>query len=90
MSDSLKVSVISPERVLYEGDANGLVAPAFDGEVGILPNHAPFMTLVGEGTLVVRRGESSIRFLIRGGFLQVVDNRVRVVAEHVQGGSHAA
>jgi len=86
----MRVTVISPEAAMFDGEADAVVAPAYDGEVGILPNHAPFMTLVGEGTLVVRRGESSSRFLIRGGFLQVVDNRVRVVAEHVQGGSHAA
>ena len=86
----MRVTVISPEAAMFDGEADAVVAPAYEGEVGILPNHAPFMTLVGEGTLVVRRGESSSRFLIRGGFLQVVDNRVRVVAEHVQGGSHAA
>ena len=86
----MRVTVISPEAAMFDGEADAVVAPAYDGEVGILPNHAPFMTLVGEGTLVVRRGESSSRYLIRGGFLQVVDNRVRVVAEHVQGGSHAA
>jgi F-type H+-transporting ATPase subunit epsilon len=83
----MQVTVISPESAMFDGQADAVVAPAFDGEVGILPNHAPFMTLLGEGALVVRRGGSVDRFLVRGGFLQVVDNRVRVVAEHVQGGS---
>jgi F-type H+-transporting ATPase subunit epsilon len=82
--------VISPDASMFDGDADGVVAPAFDGEVGILPNHAPFMTLLGQGTLTVRRADAVRRFTIRGGFLQVVDNRVRVVAEHVQGESHAA
>jgi vacuolar-type H+-ATPase subunit B/Vma2 len=67
-----------------------LIAPAFDGEVGILPNHAPFMTLLGEGTLSIRRAGDVSRFAVRGGFLQVVDNRVRVVAEHVKGEAHAS
>jgi F-type H+-transporting ATPase subunit epsilon len=75
---------------MFDGEADAVVAPAFDGEVGILPNHAPFMTLLGEGTLTVRRADAMHRFLVRGGFLQVVDNRVRVVAEHVQGESHAS
>jgi F0F1-type ATP synthase epsilon subunit len=48
------------------------------------------MTLLGEGSLTVRRGDTVSRFSIRGGFLQVVDNRVRVVTEHVQGESHAS
>ncbi len=81
MSDSLKVSVISPERVLYEGTARGVIAPAFDGELGILPMHAPLMTLLGRGTLRVDTAEGEQRFQVDGGFLQVVDDSVRVVTE---------
>ena len=47
----LNVSVISPEAVLFEGTADSVVAPAFDGEVGILTGHAPMMTLLGAGEL---------------------------------------
>ncbi|MEA2723222.1 MAG: F-type H+-transporting ATPase subunit epsilon [Gemmatimonadales bacterium] len=75
---------------MFDGEADSVVVPAFDGQVGILPNHAPFMTLLGEGTLTVRRAGAESRFSIRGGFLQVVDNKVRVVTEHVQGESHAS
>lgn len=74
----LKVSVISPEAVLYEGDAESVVAPAFDGEVGILTGHAPMMALLGKGVLRLGGGQ---RFNVDGGFLQVVDNTVRVVTE---------
>ena len=84
----MQVTVISPEASMFDGEADAVVAPAFDGEVGILPNHAPFMTLLGNGTLTVRGTDGTRRFAVRGGFLQVVDNRVRVVAEHVQGESH--
>ena len=78
----LKVSVISPERVLFEGDAESVVAPAFDGEVGILTSHAPMMTLLGSGELRLSGGAGGgQRFRIEGGFLQVVDDRVRVVTE---------
>jgi F-type H+-transporting ATPase subunit epsilon len=86
----MQVTVISPEASMFDGEADAVVAPAFDGQVGILPNHAPFMTLLGEGTLTVRRACTASRFSIRGGFMQVVDNRVRVVTEHVQGDSHAS
>lgn len=78
----LKVSVISPERVLFEGDAESVVAPAFDGEVGILSQHAPMMTLLGVGELRLSGGSGNgQRFRIEGGFLQVVDDQVRVVTE---------
>jgi F-type H+-transporting ATPase subunit epsilon len=86
----MQVTVISPEASMFDGEADAVVAPAFDGQVGILPNHAPFMTLLGEGTLTVRSAGTASRFSIRGGFMQVVDNRVRVVTEHVQGDSHAS
>ena len=75
---------------MFDGEADAVVAPAFDGEVGILPNHAAFMTLLGEGTLTVRRAETVSRFAVRGGVLQVGDTRVRVVAEHVPGETHAS
>ena len=82
MSDSLKVSVISPERVLFEGTARGVIAPAFDGEVGILPLHAPLMTVLGKGTVRLDTADGERRFEVSGGFLQVIDNQVRVVTEH--------
>jgi F-type H+-transporting ATPase subunit epsilon len=85
----MHVTVISPEASMFDGEADAVIAPAFDGQVGILANHAPFMTLLGQGTLSVRRTDGTSRFAVRGGFLQVVDNRVRVVAEHVKGDSHA-
>ena len=86
----LKVSVISPERVLFEGEVDSVVAPAFDGEVGILTSHAPMVTLLGRGTLRLTgggganaaAGAASRRFAVEGGFLQVADNEVRVVTEH--------
>ena len=81
MSDSLQVSVISPERVMFEGAARSVVAPAFDGEVGILPMHAPLMTLLGKGTLRVSTDAGEQRFTVDGGFLQIIDDTVRVVTE---------
>ncbi|MEO7502531.1 MAG: ATP synthase F1 subunit epsilon [Gemmatimonadaceae bacterium] len=86
----LKVSVISPEAVLFEGDAESVVAPAFDGEVGILENHAPMMTLLGNGVLRLGGGSGEAgrgnarHFNIEGGFLQVVDNNVRIVTERAE------
>ncbi|HEY4217538.1 MAG TPA: ATP synthase F1 subunit epsilon [Gemmatimonadaceae bacterium] len=76
----LNVSVISPEAVLYEGTTDSVVAPAFDGDVGILTGHAPMMALLGKGVLRLGTGGAQ-KFNVEGGFLQVVDNNVRVVTE---------
>ena len=77
----LKISLISPEAVLFEGEAAMVVAPAHDGEVGILEKHAPMMTLLGTGVLRLGGGGADRRFNIEGGFLQVVDDVVRIVTE---------
>jgi F-type H+-transporting ATPase subunit epsilon len=77
----MRVTVIAPDKPVYDGDADAVTAPAYDGQVGILPHHAPFLTLLGEGRLVVRVGGTTRNFRVRGGFLQVVDDTVRVVAE---------
>jgi F-type H+-transporting ATPase subunit epsilon len=75
----LKVSVISPEAVLFEDETDSVVAPAYDGEIGILTGHAPLMALLGKGQL--RLGKSGQTFNVSGGFLQVFNDDVRVVTE---------
>lgn len=79
----MHVTVISPEASIFDGEADAVTAPAYDGSLGVLPRHAPMMTLLGDGELAVRQGDRTRRFRVRGGFLQVVHDRVRVVAEHV-------
>ncbi len=81
----MRVTVISPERAVFDGPVDAVIAPAFDGQVGILPRHAPFMTLLGHGTLTLRQGTLSHTVTVRGGFLQVVRDTVRVVTEHIEG-----
>ena len=53
----MQVTVISPEASMFDGEADAVVAPAFDGEVGILPHHAPFMTCWARAS-VVRRADA--------------------------------
>ena len=77
----LKVSVISPESSVFEGTTDSVVAPGYDGEFGILSDHAPMMTLLGQGTLRIGTGGETRSFQIEGGFLQVAGNAVRVVTE---------
>jgi F-type H+-transporting ATPase subunit epsilon len=78
----VKTSIISPERVLFDGEVSSIVAPGFDGEVGILPRHAPMVTLLGTGVLRLEAAQGGQRrFNVSGGFLQVADDVVRVVTE---------
>lgn len=77
----MRVIIVSPDRPVFDGEAQAVTAPAFDGQVGILPRHAPFLTMLGVGRVTVRADGGVIPFRVRGGFLQVVDDTVRVVAE---------
>ena len=77
----MRVVVIAPDRPVFDGEAQAVTAPAYDGQVGILPRHAPFLTMLGVGRVTVQSGSGTLSFRVRGGFLQVVDDVVRVVAE---------
>jgi F-type H+-transporting ATPase subunit epsilon len=77
----IRVSVISPERTIFEGSADMVVAPAWDGEMGILRGHAPMLVLLGKGSLRIRTAAGEHRFDVEGGFLQVVDDVVTVLSE---------
>ena len=78
----IRVAVVSPEAILYEGPAGSVVVPAYDGLIGVLPRHAPMLALLGKGVLTIRGGEGGERrFRVGGGFVQVRANTVRVVAE---------
>jgi F-type H+-transporting ATPase subunit epsilon len=80
----LSVALITPEATLYEGEADMVVLPAWDGELGILRGHAPMMALLGEGTLRVTRDGGEERFFVSGGFMQVADDAVRVLSDKAE------
>jgi F-type H+-transporting ATPase subunit epsilon len=83
MAGSLRVRVVSPERVVFEGEAASVVAPAWDGQVGILPSHAPMLALLGAGELSIDRpGGGSDSFHVAGGVLKVERNQVTVLTEY--------
>jgi F-type H+-transporting ATPase subunit epsilon len=80
---TLRVRVVSPATVVYEGEATSLVAPAWDGMVGILPGHAPMIALLGAGPLDIDvPGGGSTRYHVAGGVLKVVENQVTILTEY--------
>lgn len=80
---TLNVRVVSPEKIVFEGEASAMVAPAWDGEVGVLPGHAPMLALLGAGELAVDRpGGGSDTFHVAGGVVKVERNTVTVLTEY--------
>jgi len=77
----LQLEIVTPERLAYSGEVDMVVAPGIDGELGILPHHAPLITTLGVGELRIKRAGSEESFAIIGGFLQVRPDKVVVMAE---------
>lgn len=81
---ALRVSVITPESTAFEGEATQVVAPVWDGEMGILAGHAPLMALLGEGRLRIDSPEGTHTLTIARGFLQVADDVVSIITEEAR------
>lgn len=79
---SFSVDIVTPDRVVLRDEATSLVAPGVEGQFGILPNHAPLLSELAAGELRYRRdnGEET-RLAVSGGFLQVFENEVTVLAD---------
>ncbi len=84
LSTTFQVSVVTPEGSVLDCEATAAVFPAFDGEVGILPNHAPLLSKVGIGVLRVTAAGETHRLFVDGGFAQVIDNRLSVLTEQAR------
>jgi len=78
---SLKLDIVTAERVVYSDEADVVVAPGIDGQLGILPHHAPLMTTLQPGELRVRKGGEEFSLAISGGFLEVRPDRVIILAD---------
>jgi len=77
----LHLEIVTPERVAYEDDVDMVICPGSEGELGILPHHAPLLSTLGFGELRIRKGGSEEYFAIAGGFVQVRPDKVVVMAE---------
>lgn len=81
---TIKLDIITVERIVFSDDVDIVVAPGIDGEMGILPNHAPLMTTLKSGELVARKTGQEYSLAISGGFLEVRPDRVIVLADSAE------
>jgi F-type H+-transporting ATPase subunit epsilon len=80
----LKIDIVTAERIVYSAEADIVIAPGVEGQLGILPHHAPLMTILQAGELVVRKGGEEHILAISGGFLEVRPDRVIVLADQAE------
>jgi len=79
--DTLHVEIVTAERELYSGEANLVSAPGTEGRLGILPRHAALLTTLSPGALNIKLGDAEEPIFISGGFLEVSNNSVIVLAD---------
>ena len=83
MSESvLKVEVVTPEKRVWSGEAKMVSARTLDGDLGVLPDHAPLLGVLADGTVSIKATDGSVNdFVINGGFISVSKNRVSILGE---------
>jgi F-type H+-transporting ATPase subunit epsilon len=77
----LQLEIVTPERLAYSDEVDSVQLPGSEGELGVLPRHAPLISTLGVGELRIRKGGAEESFAIVGGFLQVRPDKVVVMAE---------
>ncbi len=78
---TIKLDIVTAERVVFSEDVDVVVAPGVEGQLGILPHHAPLMTMLLPGELLVRKGGEEFALAISGGFLEVRPDRIIILAD---------
>jgi len=77
----IRLDIVTAERMVYSEEVDMVVAPGFEGQLGILPHHTPLMTTLLPGELRIKKGTEEVSLAISGGFLEVRPDRVVVLAD---------
>jgi F-type H+-transporting ATPase subunit epsilon len=81
----IKVDIVDAEKQIFSGDAEYLVAPALEGEVGVYPHHVPFISKLKPGVLRVKLADDEVLvFALSGGYIEVKNNHINVLADIVE------
>lgn len=81
MSQKLILSIVTPEKQLVAEEVDQVNAPGTEGDLGILYDHAPLLTNLRSGQLSYEKNGETVSLVVSGGYLEVTDNRVTVLAE---------
>ncbi|MFH0914661.1 MAG: F0F1 ATP synthase subunit epsilon [Chloroflexota bacterium] len=81
---TIKVDIVTAEKRVFTGEVDAIVAPGVEGQLGILPHHAPLMTMLAPGELLLRKDNEETLMAISGGFLEVRPDRVIVLADSAE------
>jgi F-type H+-transporting ATPase subunit epsilon len=77
----IKLDIVSAERLVYSDEVDMVLAPGVQGQLGIMPHHAPLMTMLEPGELLVKKGNTETCLVVSGGFMEVRPDRITVLAD---------
>ena len=79
---TMTLEIVTVERLAYSDEVNSVVAPGIEGELGILPHHAPLLTVLQPGELrIIKEGHADEYLVMSGGFMEVMNNKVVILAD---------
>jgi len=78
---TIKLEIITAERQVFSGDVNTVVAPGVEGELGILSHHAPLITMLKPGEVLIRKDGEETYLFVSGGFLEVRPEKIIILAD---------
>jgi F-type H+-transporting ATPase subunit epsilon len=85
VSDDLQVELVAADRLVWSGEAKMVIARTTEGDVGVLPNHAPMLSLMVDGVVDVQTAEGETWVAaVDAGFLSVANNRISILSEHAE------
>ncbi|NPV53101.1 MAG: F0F1 ATP synthase subunit epsilon [Firmicutes bacterium] len=80
----MRLVVATPTKIEFDEDVESIIAPAYDGYLGVLPGHVPLITMLRTGVLTVKNGRGTIDFAVSEGYMEVTPGKVVVLAEAVE------
>jgi F-type H+-transporting ATPase subunit epsilon len=87
--NTFMLEIVTPEKILFKDEVEFMVAPAVDGEIGVMRNHAPLVASLKIGVLRYKDSKGSEkRVAVSGGFMEIIDNTGRILAETAELGEH--
>ena len=81
---TLNLEIVTAERVVYSDEVELIVAPGIEGEMALLPSHAPLMTMLQPGELLVRKGGEDNSIFVSGGFVELMNDKVTILADSAE------
>lgn len=84
MADSMKLKIVAPERIFYEGESSFLEFTTTEGDMGIYPNHIPLTAIIAPGILRIHQNDTIKEAALMSGFIEILQDSVTILAESVE------